>query len=379
MNKKMQKWLNDNSPSTPFMLFDTDIAVTNYHKLKYYFSEADIFYAVKANPGKMLLNKLENIGSNFDCASLQEIKMVLESGCSPDKISYGNTIKKEKDIKGAYDLGIRMFCFDSIEELEKISRSAPNSRVFCRILLDDVGLTADWPLTKKFGCEPEMAIDLLIKCKDLNLVPYGVSFHVGSQQKNIDSWRIAIDECYSIFQACHREDVYLEMINIGGGFPSTYKDPVESTEQYVKNIKEYINECFGDDWPRIIIEPGRSLVGDAGIIKTEVVLISKKSNNDFDAKWLYLDIGKFHGLAETMDESIKYRIQTPYGNDDLTSFVIAGPTCDSADVLYEKHQYQLSNDLKIGDSIFILSTGAYTTTYSSNHFNGFPPLEQFEI
>jgi ornithine decarboxylase len=120
------------------------------------------------------------------------------------------------------------------------------------------------------------------------------------------------------------------------------------------------------------------MVGDAGVIKAEVVLISKKSEDD-PVRWVYLDIGKFGGLAETMEEAIRYPIKTPRDGDPTAPCVIAGPTCDSADVLYEKTPYPLPISLEIGDEVLIDATGAYTTTYASVAFNGFAPLKAYVI
>ena len=115
------------------------------------------------------------------------------------------------------------------------------------------------------------------------------------------------------------------------------------------------------------------MVGDAGVIQAEVVLVADKGGED-RRRWVYLDIGKFHGLAETMEEAIKYRMLTPHDGGATGPVVLAGPTCDSADILYEKTAYELPLALKAGDRVWILATGAYTTTYSAVAFNGFPPL-----
>jgi ornithine decarboxylase len=133
--------------------------------------------------------------------------------------------------------------------------------------------------------------------------------------------------------------------------------------------------AFGESQPKLMLEPGRSLVAEAGVIQSEVVLVSRKSLRDL-VRWVYLDVGKFGGLAETLDESIKYRLRTARQGTP-GPVVLAGPTCDSADILYEKAGYQLPVDLACGDRIQILNTGAYTSSYASVGFNGFPPLRTF--
>jgi ornithine decarboxylase len=149
-------------------------------------------------------------------------------------------------------------------------------------------------------------------------------------------------------------------------------------QAYGAAIFKSLTNHFGNDLPQTIIEPGRGMVGNAGVIEAEVVLISKKSKED-NVRWVYLDIGKFHGLAETMDEAIRYPIKTIHDGDAKAPCVLAGPTCDSVDVMYEKLPYDLPISLSIGDKVLIEATGAYTTTYSTNGFNGFAALESVVI
>ncbi len=290
-------------------------------------------------------------------------------------MSFGNTMKKERDIAYAYEQGIRLFAFDSASELEKLGRAAPGARVFCRILVDCAG--AEWPLSRKFGCTPEMAVDLLYQARELGLEPYGVSFHVGSQQTDLAQWDSAIGRAARMFSRLAKDGIELRMVNIGGGFPARYNKGVPGMARYAGAVMSALTRHFGTALPEIIVEPGRSIVGDAGIIQSEVVLISRKGYDE-EKRWVYLDVGKFTGLAETMDESIKYRIKAPCGGV-VGPTVIAGPTCDSADILYEKTEYQLPLDLKVGDKVEILSTGAYTSSYSSVGFNGFAPLKTYCI
>src|SRR5712671_1821133 len=345
----------------PVLVVDLDVVRTNYNTFAKALPDTRVFYAVKANPAPEVLCLLASLGSCFDTASVPEIEMVLAAGAAADRISYGNTIKKERDIARAHALGVRLFAV-----------VAPGSRVFCRILSDCVG--AEWPLSRKFGCEPAMAVDVLDHALALGLEPYGVSFHVGSQQRNPHAWDRALASAAAVFRECGERGMTLSMVNLGGGFPTKYLKNVPTVKSYGSAIFKALRKHFGNRIPETIIEPGRGMVGNAGVIETEVVLVSKKSAED-DVRWVYLDIGKFGGLAETMDESIRYPIRTLRDGDATAPCVLAGPTCDSADVLYEKNPYELPVSLEIGDKVLIEGTGAYTTTYAAVAFNGFAPLK----
>ncbi|HTH97399.1 MAG TPA: type III PLP-dependent enzyme [Stellaceae bacterium] len=374
MTAKIARFLAENQPQTPCLVMDLDVVEDNYRALRHALPLARIFYAVKANPAAPILQRLCGLGSSFDTASRGEIEMCLAAGASPDRISFGNTIKKQRDIAFAHQAGINLFAFDSEAELKKLAEAAPGARVFCRILVECDG--AEWPLSRKFGCSPEMAADLLVMARDLGMEPYGVSFHVGSQQTNLGQWDRAVGRAAGMFSVLAEREIALKMVNIGGGFPARYRHGVEPVERYADAVMNAMTSCFGNDLPEMIIEPGRSMVGDAGIIQSEVVLISTKEAGE-DKRWVYLDIGKFSGLAETMDEAIKYRITTPHDGSVSGAVVLAGPTCDSADILYEKTEYHMPLALEIGDKVEILATGAYTSTYSSVCFNGFDPLPTY--
>jgi len=376
MSKKISKFLAERQPETPCLVVDLDVVAGAYKLLRRYMPLAKIFYAVKANPAPEIVALLRDLDSSFDVASPNEIDLCLERGIGPERLSFGNTIKKERDIAYAFGRGVKLYAFDSLAELEKLSRAAPGSRVFCRILVESTG--AEWPLSRKFGCSPEMAVELLRQAKSLGLDPYGVSFHVGSQQTKLDQWDGAIERAAKMFWALAETDINLRMVNVGGGFPAKYRGDVPGVVQYANAVMGAITRHFGNDLPEIIVEPGRSIVGDAGVIQSEVVLISRKSAND-EKRWVYLDVGKFNGLAETMDEAIKYRIKTAADGGPNGPVVIAGPTCDSADILYEKTRYRLPLDLKVGDKVEIQSTGAYTSSYASVNFNGFTPIKTYCI
>ncbi len=362
---------------TPFLVVDLATIDRQYDEMLRHFPYARAYYAVKANPAPQVLTLLRDKGACFDIASTYELDKVLALGVTPDRISFGNTIKKAKDIRTFYQKGVRMFATDSEADLRNIAKAAPGSRIYARILTEGT-LTADWPLSRKFGCESDMAMDLLILARDLGLEPYGVSFHVGSQQREIGAWDAALGKVKVIFNRLWEEDrIKLKMINMGGGFPANYLQRTNELAIYAEEITRFLHEDFMDEMPEIIIEPGRSMVSNAGVLVSEVVLIARKSRTALH-RWVYTDVGKFTGLIETLDESIKYPIYTEK-NGELENTIIAGPTCDSADIMYENYKYGLPLNLATGDRLYWLSTGAYTTTYSSVEFNGFPPLKDYYI
>ena len=376
MTERIREFLRNRRDDGPCLVVDLDVVRENYLAFAHALPDTRVFYAIKANPAPEVLSLLAGLGSCFDAASVAEIEMALAAGATPDRISFGNTIKKERDIACAYALGVRLFAVDCKAEAEKIARAAPGAQVFCRVLFDCAG--AEWPLSRKFGCDPAMAPDVLEHAHRLGLEAHGVSFHVGSQQRRTQAWDQALRTAAAVFRACAERGIALSMVNLGGGFPTKYVRDVPPVENYGRSIFRALRKHFGNAIPETIIEPGRGMVGNAGVIEAEVVLVSKKAEQD-KVRWVYLDIGKFGGLAETMDESIRYPIKTPRDGDRLGPCVLAGPTCNSVDVMYEKQPYDLPISLEIGDKVLIEGTGAYTATYSAVAFNGFPPLKTYHI
>lgn len=376
MNQKIARFLADNEPETPCLVVDLDVVAEKFAMFRRALPLAQVYYAVKANPAPQILSLLNRLGASFDAASIYEVEQCIAVGAAPGRISLGNTIKKQAHIARAHDLGIRLFAFDSEAELDKLAAAAPGAEVYCRFLMSGDG--ADWPLSEKFGCAPAMVPGLLRRAAALGLVPFGISFHVGSQQRDAGQWDVGIGIAADIFAELAGHGIELRMVNIGGGFPARYRAEIDPVEHYGEIVKGSLTRRFGNRLPAVIAEPGRFLSGDAGVIQTEVVLISRKSRDD-DRRWVYLDIGRFGGLVEVMDESIQYRIRTPGNGGPTGPVVIAGPTCDEVDVLYDKAGYHLPLDLAIGDRVEILSTGAYTASYCSVAFNGFPPLAEYYI
>ncbi|MBQ1557091.1 MAG: type III PLP-dependent enzyme, partial [Pseudomonas sp.] len=227
---------------TPFVVIDRQIIADAYDQLGTCFPFAKIYYAVKANPAVEIIELLRDKGSSFDIASIYELDKVMATGVGPERISYGNTIKKSRDIRYFFDKGVRLFATDSEADLRNIAKAAPGSKIYVRILTEG-STSADWPLSRKFGCQPDMALDLLILAKQLGLVPYGISFHVGSQQRDIDVWDAAIAKVKVIFERLKEEDdITLQMINMGGGFPANYIQRTNDLETYAEEITRVLKE-----------------------------------------------------------------------------------------------------------------------------------------
>ncbi len=364
---KLARFIDAARFERPTLVVDLDAVAERYRALARGLAGAHIHYAVKANPHPAVVARLARAGARFDAASRAEIELCLGAGAAPAEISFGNTVKRGADIAWAHGLGIDLFAADAEEEIAKIAAHAPGARVCLRLLVEHS--EADWPLTRKFGCAPEEAVRLMGLAWNLGLRPAGVSFHVGSQTREAAMWQPALDTAAAVWREAHAAGFALEVLNIGGGFPAAYELAVGDAEAYARTVMAEVRARFGEaPWPSPAAASWRTAIA------AEVLLVARKRPSDI-ARWVYLDVGKFSGLAETMDEAIRYRIETSADGGETGPCVLAGPSCDSADVLYERRPVQLPLALKAGDRVRILAAGAYTASYASVGFNGFPPLD----
>jgi len=346
--------------TTPFLEIDLDRVRRNYHGIKKVFGErVEIFYAVKANRDSRILKALHEEGSGIDVASMTEIKLGIEAGFDPKDMAFSNPIKAPREIEMAYNLGVRLFGADSDEEIRKLGKFAPGSDVYARIDVPNKGSV--WPLSGKFGVEKHEAKHLLVEAKRAGLNPVGVTFHVGSQCLNPENWATAIDFSREVFDACRDEGITLSILNLGGGLPAmeSMTNP-PSVEEIGKGIMARIDAHF-DPSVRILIEPGRNLVATAGTLTASVIGEAVRRGEH----WLYLDLGVYNGLME-IHEKFPYEVQTDHGDREKRAYVLAGPTCDSVDVIF--HDITLPR-LTIGDKVHFMNAGAYTTGY--DRYNGF--------
>jgi ornithine decarboxylase len=359
----------DSTPgsTTPRLELHVPTALARFRRLRAALPGTAVHYAVKANPHPDLLRALVAAGSSFDVASPAEVLACLEAGARPGDLVYSNPIKLRADIVESAGLGVRLFVVDSPEETRKVAEAAPRSAVLCRLVTSGEG--SDWPLSRKYGCSTTEAVDVLTLAESLGLEAAGVSFHVGSQQRDPSAWDAPIEASSRVFAALRAAGSSPWLLDLGGGFPAALEGGAPALDAYGAAIRRALRKRFGSRRPRTLVEPGRSIVADAGRVVTSVVAVVHRG----DTRWVYLDAGVFTGLVETLDEAIRYRLETT-ATGPSGPCVLAGPTCDSADVMYEKQPVQLPLSLAEGDEVVLTSAGAYTTCYSTVGFNGFAPL-----
>ena len=358
---KALQYLDKESIETPFLLVDGEKVREKTSLIGRHIKNSRLFYAVKANPDIEILRFINEMGSGFEIASEGELEILSKIGVEPSRIISSNPVKTLKFLKYAASYGVDHFSFDSREEVEKLARYIPNCNVYVRLSVPNEG--SEWPLSKKFGVELEDAMSLLLHAKDRGLNPVGTTFHVGSQCTNIYNWNIALDKAKMLWDVARRKGIELRLLNIGGGYPIRYTKNVIGIETIEKNVNNLIYERFPED-VEIHIEPGRAVVGDAGIFVTTVIGKARRDDGD----WVYIDVGVFNGLMESIG-GIKYSyiVESHKQTRLKKQWTIAGPSCDSFDVIDKNVALP---EPHVGNLVLILSSGAYTISYASE-FNGF--------
>lgn len=362
---------------TPCLLLDLDLVAERLGALRQALPNVEVYYAVKACAAPELLSLMAQLGCGFDVASTGEMDMCVAAGADPATFSFGHTVKTHAAIKDAWRRGVRLFAFDSREELAKIADAAPGADVVCRLRVETTG-SLFGPVSRKFGCGEPDAVELLVEAVRLGLRPKALTFHVGSQQREPSDWDLAIAGCARITEKLAVHGIELDLLNLGGGLPTQYGEALPRLSAYADAIHASLARHYPST-PRLMIEPGRFLSGDAGLIRSEVVLTTTRT--DTGTRWVYVDTGRFGGLSETEGEVVRFplvplRDGRPLGTP-VAPAVLAGPTCDPADVLYEHTPRQLPADLTAGDQLDFLAAGAYTAPYASVGFNGFAPLRTY--
>ena len=354
-------YLDKGKIQTPFLLVDREKVREKVSLIGSHIRNAKVFYAVKANPDIEIIKFLNKLKTGFEIASEGELELLTSIGVDPSRIISSNPVKTLKFLKIAAKAGVNQFSFDSVDEVDKLVKYIPSSKVYVRLTVPNEG--SEWPLSRKFGVEPDEALQLLSYAKEKGLNPVGITFHVGSQCTNIYNWNSALDKARTLWDMALGKGIPLRLLNIGGGYPITYTKSVVSIEAIEKNIDQLIYEKFPEDID-IHIEPGRAVVGDAGVFVTSVIGKAKRG----DENWLYLDVGVFNGLMESVG-GIKYSyiVEARKNTKSKKQWTVAGPSCDSFDVIDQNVSLP---EPEVGSLVLILSCGAYTISYASE-FNGF--------
>lgn len=359
---------------TPFFVFDLNRLRQNYRHFKKILPSVDIHYAVKCNPHLNILSTLGQSGSRFEIASYEELKLLKKISVDPKDVLYSCPVKPPIDIKRCHKAGVYRFVFDSFLELEKIAELAPGSSVYLRLIVSDVG--SKWPLSRKFGASSHEALHLMQYALELGLKPIGLTFHVGSQSTMVEAWDIALQLCGNVMKELLANGIKLEMLNMGGGFPVKYTEPIPTMDEIGQTIKRSVKQHLPYK-VNLMIEPGRAIVGDTAVLVSSVIGRAQRSGKN----WLYLDVGAFNGLMETTScqGSLEYPLDSSKDQNngrEKIDFTITGPTCDSLDTMFEN--VKLVNNMDLGDHIYIRSAGAYTLSYASS-FNGFGPPKTYFV
>lgn len=350
----------------PFLILDSEIVRNKARRFKQAMPRVLPHFAVKSNPDPRILKVLIEEGVGFEIASIAELDLLLSLGVPTREIYYSNPVKSRHYIEYAAAKGVEWYVLDSIEELQKIVSIKADAKLYLRIDTPNIG--SDWPLGGKFGAHPDETEEIINEAARLKADLAGVTFHVGSQCRNPENWRIGIRRAREVFESMRLKGLNPRLLNLGGGYPVQHMKPIPSIEV----IGDIVNESVADlpEDIRIMAEPGRYLVSDAGYFVCRVIGTATRAGK----RWMYWDAGLFGGVIET-SEGLRYRIDTDRHGAAIP-WTIAGPTCDSVDIMMRDELFP--EDMREGDFIYIKNAGAYTTAYASN-FNGFPLPDVFVV
>ncbi|BBG02103.1 MULTISPECIES: type III PLP-dependent enzyme [Pseudonocardia] len=366
----LQKVLAQRHP-TPYLALDPDVVRERHRLLRTAFGGATILYAVKACPEPAVLRALVADGAGFDVASQQEIALCLAAGADPATLQHGNPVRGPGAAARAAADGIRRFVTDSAEDVDALAAEVPGARVQVRLIVDDSGSAT--PFHGKFGALPGEAVGLLHRIRERGLVAAGVTFHAGSQQVRPQTYADAVGTALAV---AGRAGLRRPELDLGGGWPVAYRSAVPGPEVFAAAVREAVDAAVTAgrvDDVTLFLEPGRALAAPAGVLRATVLRVSRRPGVDH-RRWVYLDVGRYQGLAETEGEAVGYPIRVPDRSGPPGPAVLAGPTCDGDDVIYRRTPVALPLDLAAGDVLDLLGTGAYTSSYASVGFNGFGPL-----
>ena len=343
----------------PFLILDAAIVRAKIRRFRAAMPRVRPHYAVKANPDRRVLKVLVQEGAGFEIASTAELDLLLGLGVPAAEIFYSNPMKSREAVVYAAAKGVEWYVVDSADEVRRIFEVKPDAKQYLRIATPNIG--SDWPLSGKFGCGVADAREIVAFAARMGVDLAGITFHVGSQCRNPENWRVALEKARILFDVMLKAGLRPRLLNIGGGFPVRHVKPIPSIELIGQVVNEGL-KAFPED-VQVIAEPGRYLVSDAGYFVCRVLGTATRAGK----RWMHWDAGLFGGVIES-SEGLRYRVRTDRSGPDV-AWTVGGPTCDSVDVVMRDEP--LPADLQEGDFIYIQNAGAYTTAYASQ-FNGFP-------
>lgn len=345
---------------SPLFIIDAARVRAQYRRLAGALPNVDLHYALKPLPHESVIRTLGEEGAYFDLATNGEVDLVQRCGVSADRCIHTHPIKRDSDIRTALAYGVELFVADNPDELRKFAKFRNSASLLIRVSFRNPGAVCD--LSKKFGCAPEAVVDLLALAEELRIRISGLSFHVGSQALDSGMHVEAIRVCRELMRTTERHGHHLNTLDIGGGFPVNYSQQLLPIEEYCAPIRRALQSF--EPGVRFIAEPGRFIAAPAAIAVSSVMGRALRDGR----WWYYLDDGLYGSYSGQMYDHAKYPIEALVAPGKTYPSVLAGPTCDSIDVIGENLDLP---QLDIGDLIVGRAMGAYTWA-SASEFNFFP-------
>lgn len=343
---------------TPLLVLSLEQIEKNYRLLRTHLPRVKVFYAIKANPHRRILELMRDLGSNFDVASDGEIMELSSLGVDGSRMIYANPMKTVNGLRACRNAGVGKMTFDSAGEIDKMARECPGATVLLRIRIDNSSAHVD--LNKKFGAAREQALELLLKARDAGLDAAGIAFHVGSQTTSADPYLYALDIAREIFEEAAAAGMQLRIMDIGGGFPI----PEPKVRFNFQEMLNQINARLDEDFPGVEIwaEPGRFICGTAVNLITSVIGVTERGGQP----WYFLDEGLYGTFSGVLFDQWDFKLIS-FKEGEQVAATFAGPSCDSLDIMFRGKMTVRQEE---GDLILVPICGAYTSA-SATTFNGF--------
>jgi ornithine decarboxylase len=345
---------------SPLLVLDCEQVRRQYHALKDALPGVDLHYALKPLPHAAVVACLRDEGAYFDLATTGEVELVKDQGVAPERCIHTHPIKRDSDIRDALRFGVTTFVADNPDEIRKFVRYRKRAELLLRVSFRSPNAVVD--LSRKFGCEPGAVLGLIEMARSLGIRVRGLSFHVGSQATDPAKYVEAIHACTNLMaEALLAGLPSLDVLDIGGGFPVAYSSDVPAIDDFCRPIREALARL--PQHVRVIAEPGRFIAAPAAIAVSSVMGRAKRDGR----WWYYLDDGLYGSYSGQLFDHAKYPVSVLKEGGELFESVLAGPTCDSIDVIDDAI---LLPELEVGDLVVGRMMGAYTWA-SATDFNFF--------